>query len=210
MLTILRLFMAALFFFLLGLYRYGESSPHLLDIATSVFILAAITDALDGNLARRWQAESTFGRVMDPFADKILVLGAFFYLAGPHFSTVGGNVQQVSGVSGWMVVIIVARELLVTAIRGQVEALGIRFGAVRAGKLKMILQTIAIPSVLLLVAHADPLYTKWSLLTRDILVWATVVATVISGIPYITHARAALRDRPDIDGQHDSDEAEKA
>ena len=54
-------------------------------VAIGLFILAAITDALAGYLARRWEVVSTFGRLMDPFCDKVLVLGAFIYLAGPRF-----------------------------------------------------------------------------------------------------------------------------
>ncbi|MFG0251305.1 MAG: hypothetical protein ACF8NJ_00355, partial [Phycisphaerales bacterium JB038] len=87
------------------------------------------------------------------------------------------------------------RELLVTAVRGQIESQGIKFGAVRAGKLKMILQTIVIPVVLLLVAFADLSEADWATLTRAGLVWATIVVTVLSGIPYITNARRALRER---------------
>ncbi len=195
LLTLLRLLLAAAFFLTLEQFRHPDpQAAVVLSFAAALFIVAAVTDALDGHLARRWHVESTFGRIVDPLADKVLVLGAFVYLAGPRFhdATLAG---QISGVYPWMVVIILARELLVTAIRGQMEAQGIKFGAVRAGKLKMILQTIVIPSVLLLAALADLDEPSWATLTRDVLVWATVAVTIVSGIPYIANARRALRER---------------
>jgi CDP-diacylglycerol--glycerol-3-phosphate 3-phosphatidyltransferase len=195
LLTGARLVLAAAFFVLLELYAYPARNAHLLNAATGLFIVAAITDALDGYLARRWQVESTFGRIIDPFADKVLVLGAFIYLAGPGFASPAG--ESVSGVAPWMVVVVLARELLVTAIRGQVEAMGVRFGAVWSGKIKMILQSIVVPIVLLLVANADPTEHAWSASVRDVLVWATVAATVASGVPYVRNAYRALAEAHD-------------
>jgi CDP-diacylglycerol---glycerol-3-phosphate 3-phosphatidyltransferase len=195
LLTMLRLVLAAIFFLMLEQYRIGEAGGAVvLTVATALFVVAAVTDALDGHLARRWQVESTFGRIVDPLADKVLVLGAFVYLAGPRFALPDG-LGQISGVTPWMVVVILTRELLVTAIRGQMESQGIKFGAVRAGKLKMILQAIVIPAVLLLVAFADLSEPGWARLSRETLVWATIAATVLSGVPYITNARRALRER---------------
>ncbi|MEZ6192856.1 MAG: CDP-alcohol phosphatidyltransferase family protein [Phycisphaerales bacterium] len=136
-LTLLRLVLAAVFFVLLNCYRYEADSPAwLLPVAIVVFILAAITDTLDGYLARKWHVESKFGRIMDPFCDKVLVIGAFVYLAGPRF-VIPGSVEigdidffsMVTGVYPWMVAVILARELLVTAIRGELEGEGVKFGA---------------------------------------------------------------------------------
>ncbi|MCK4872048.1 MAG: CDP-diacylglycerol--glycerol-3-phosphate 3-phosphatidyltransferase [Phycisphaerales bacterium] len=191
-LTVLRLLLAAAFFVILEWYRYPHTNAWALYVATGVFVVAALTDALDGKLARRWKVESTFGRVMDPFADKILVLGAFVYLAGPRFALAAPDIGQVSGVAPWMVVVILARELLVTALRGSAESAGVKFGAVRAGKLKMVLQSVTVPAVLLLIAIADPAHSTWSAVVRDILVWATVVVTILSGWPYVVSARRAL------------------
>jgi CDP-diacylglycerol--glycerol-3-phosphate 3-phosphatidyltransferase len=196
LLTLLRLVLAAAFFVILEQFRAGEAGgTGVLSAAAVVFVVAAVTDAVDGHLARRWQVESTFGRIMDPLADKVLVLGAFVYLAGPRFFDPA--VGQISGVYPWMVVVILTRELLVTAIRGQIEALGVKFGAVRAGKLKMIFQTIVVPAVLLLAALADLTETSWATITRDVLVWATVAATIASGVPYVTNAARALKERGD-------------
>jgi CDP-diacylglycerol---glycerol-3-phosphate 3-phosphatidyltransferase len=201
-LTMLRLLLAAVFFVLLNCYRYGAQGPAwLLPVAIVVFILAAITDSLDGYLARRWHVESKFGRIMDPFCDKVLVIGAFVYLAGPRFVIPGavevGDIDffsMVSGVYPWMVAVILARELLVTAIRGEMEGEGVRFGANVFGKLKMILQSVVIPVVLAIV-FIDPRREGWQWLgwVRDVLVYLTVVVTVLSGIPYITGAAKAAR-----------------
>ncbi|MEX0886198.1 MAG: CDP-alcohol phosphatidyltransferase family protein [Phycisphaeraceae bacterium] len=199
-LTLLRLVLAAVFFVVLNQYRYaGGSSESLLPVAIGIFILAAVTDALDGYLARRWQVESTFGRIMDPFCDKVLIIGAFIYLAGPRFvipSAVDDAdvLVMVTGVYPWMVAIILARELLVTSVRGELEGKGVEFGAGLSGKLKMILQSIAIPVVLAIV-YVDPGRSGWTWLgpVRDVLVYTTVIVTLISGLPYIQRAVQAVR-----------------
>lgn len=199
-LTLLRLVLAAAFFIVLNQYRYPETHLWALWVSIAIFILAALTDLLDGYLARRWQVESTFGRIMDPFCDKVLVLGAFLYLAGPRFviSTEDGlpvPFVMISGVYPWMIVVILARELLVTGIRGEMEGQGIKFGANIWGKLKATLQFIVIPIVLAIVWFDPHQYETWwwMIPVRDGLIYATVIITVISGLPYFLAAVEALR-----------------
>jgi len=205
-LTVLRLVLAAGFFWMLEGYRHGHSSGTVAALAAGLFVVAAATDALDGHLARRWSAQSAFGRIMDPFADKILVLGGLLYLSGPNFlpplspehppSPIGAadaSAGPVTGLSTWMVVVILARELLVTAIRSVAEGGGTAFGAKAAGKLKMILQSAVIPIMLLLAAFAEPERTPWAAWTGTILAWATVLATVGSGWPYLRAAASMVR-----------------
>lgn len=207
MLTVLRLILAAVFFAALSMARYGwtvkDAAQTWLLIGIVLFVAAAVTDALDGYLARRWKVESKFGRIMDPVCDKILILGALVFLAGPRFAVTagpGGSVQ-VSGVYPWMVVVILLRELLVTGIRAEMESGGIRFGANVWGKLKMILQSVVVPVVLLLILFLEPDGERnWAAWLRDGLVYATVIVTVISGIPYITRARGALREAGNSSG----------
>lgn len=202
-LTVLRLVLAAVFFIVLNQYRYDSGRPEGLLLAAGViFILAALTDAADGYLARRWHVESTFGRIMDPFCDKVLVIGAFIYLAGPRFVNpaaveADSFFTMISGVYPWMVAIILARELLVTAVRGEVETTGVAFGANVWGKLKMILQSIGIPVILLIVYldPAEPGYA-WLAWVRDVLVYAIVVVTAVSVMPYLTQAARALNPPP--------------
>ena len=200
-LTMLRLLLAAIFFLTLNQYRYpgNPNAACWLWTAIVLFSLAAITDLLDGYLARKWHAESTFGRIMDPFCDKVLILGAFIYLSGPRFVIPHTTEQSelftmVTGVYPWMVVVILARELLVTGIRGELEGSGVEFGANIFGKLKMILQSVGVPLILLFV-WLDPQNPdrQWITVIRDILVYMIVLATVFSGLPYIIKAIPQLK-----------------
>ena len=98
---------------------------------------------------------------MDPFCDKVLILGTFIYFAGPRFSVeawVEGEklLTMATGIYPWMVVVIIARELLVTSIRGILESMGHTTGAKWAGKMKMILQSFILPLILLLVVNFNP------------------------------------------------------
>jgi len=200
-LTITRLFLAAIFFIVLNIYRYSVGPAWALWGAIVLFILAAVTDALDGYLARQWKVESTFGRILDPFGDKILVLGAFIYLSGPRFvipekAYEHAFFNMISGVYPWMVCVILARELLVTALRGELEGHRVKFPARLAGKLKMILQSTVIPLVLLIV-WLDPRQPGhvWLAWTRDVLVYTTVIVTFLSGWPYAAAAVKLLTKR---------------
>ncbi len=196
-LTLARIALAIAFFAVLTPWRYA-TSPYLLRsdpdpwllVAMGLFIVAAATDALDGYLARKWNVVSVFGRIMDPFADKVLVIGAFIYLAGPGFTS---GERQISGIEPWMVALILARELLITSIRAAFESRGVSFAATVSGKLKMILQSICIPVILLLLnIETNP---RSPVLTRviPILTWSTVLITVWSAIPYISRAISMSR-----------------
>lgn len=212
-LTVLRLAIAIVFFVILSVWNSaGRAAASLADggvhpdpaliLAAVLFIIAAVTDAVDGHLSRRWNVTTGFGRVMDPFADKVLVVGAFIFLASPVFRAAipsTGQPFQISGVAPWMVVLIMSRELLVTSIRGLVEGNGGNFSASLSGKLKMIVQSITIPTVILAIAILDvsPGTAGARLITA--VVWATVVVTVVSGWPYVLRGIAALRD-PEISG----------
>lgn len=198
-LTMLRLGLAALFFVAVSLYRFPETNPWALPLAAALFIIAAVTDAFDGYFARRWNATSTFGRIMDPFADKVLVLGAFVMLAGTPFTN-AENLQQVSGVAPWMAVVILARELLVTSIRGVCESMGIDFSASTTGKLKMILQSIAVPFLIILVwfmaaQHNDSPRADLLLRLAQGTAWLVTLVTAASALPYLSRGITALRER---------------
>lgn len=189
-LTVLRLILAGGFFAALNAYRYPDQNAIWVYIAIVLFILATFTDALDGHLARKWNVVSTFGRIMDPFCDKVLILGAFIYLAGPRFVVpqwveAGEFFVMATGVYPWMAVVVLARELLVTGVRGVIEGGGVEFGSLLSGKIKMILQSIVIPIVLLLTVAAKTGSTPWAMWTCHVLVYVTVIVTVWSGLPYI-------------------------
>lgn len=157
----------------------------LLLIACACFVVAAVTDTLDGILARKWNAITRFGRVMDPLADKILVMGSLILLAGPGF-------DQAAGFTGWMVIVILTRELLVTSLRGMLESEGIDASANWSGKIKMILQSVSIPLILLLLGtHALDDVTRGRVISG--LAWLTTIASALSAWPYITRAASAFK-----------------
>lgn len=193
-----RLVLATVFFFMLSYYQYeGRGDPTFLNIAFLIYLVALITDFFDGYLARKWKVEGTFGRIGDPFVDKILVLGSFIMLAGKNFiipeqvGEQGGRwaVKTITGVAPWMVVVMLARELLVTSFRGISEAAGKKFGAVMAGKVKMVLQSATILVILVYVNYLTPLRRRgWenpARIFRDVMIWATVIWTVLSGMDYV-------------------------
>jgi CDP-diacylglycerol--glycerol-3-phosphate 3-phosphatidyltransferase len=194
-LTTARLVIAAAFFVQLSVWEYpvrellvtAKEPVWRYLIAAGLFGLAALTDALDGPLARRWHVVSKFGRVMDPFADKVLVVGAFVMLAGPAFGIelARGDHFQVSGVWPWMVVVILGRELLVTSIRAVAEQDGVDFSADWTGKAKMILQACVIPFILVMLGITEVKRGYMGRTLIDVAVWATVIVTAISSIPYI-------------------------
>lgn len=204
-LTVLRAILAAGFFAALNAYRYPDQNVFWGNVAIALFIAAAITDALDGYLARRWHVESVFGRIMDPFCDKVLILGAFIYLTGPRFTIpervhAGDFYDMATGVYPWMVVLILARELLVTGIRGVLESMGLSGASNWSGKAKMILQSITVPIILALVINFKPSVHAWASWTCMLLVYLTLIVTVWSGVPYITGLRKIMLERRKDDG----------
>ncbi len=201
-LTLLRLLLAAGFFACLEFWRMADGPSPAIHLAVGLFVLAAATDALDGHLARRWGVVSAFGRIMDPFCDKVLVLGAFAYLAGPRFAVpewteAGRLIPTAAAVVPAVVVVLLARELLVTAVRGVAESMGIAFPARAAGKAKMILQSASVPIILLLTAHAPPWEHAWSFTVNAVLVGSVTLATLWSGWPYIAAVRPIMRRHPE-------------
>src|SRR5476651_574048 len=104
-----------------------------------VFALAAVTDWLDGYLARKQGLTSTLGRNLDPLVDKVVICGAFIFLV-PVAN---------AGVQAWMVTVVVGRELIITSLRSFLENSGARFGADWLGKIKMVLQCAALFGIFL-------------------------------------------------------------
>jgi CDP-diacylglycerol--glycerol-3-phosphate 3-phosphatidyltransferase len=191
-LTVARLVLAGAFFATITLsLRMGPHPDRAFwgNLAVVLFVVAALTDLLDGHLARRWQVVSGFGRIMDPFVDKVLVLGAFVFLASPRFAVPSDGdyerFRMLTGVQSWMVTVILARELFVTSVRGVLEGRGVAFGAEWAGKLKMVLQSITAPICLAVAVNEGLADSRAWTVTRDALVWATVVLTLWSAWPYV-------------------------
>src|SRR5262245_59794584 len=152
-----------------------------------VFLVATATDWLDGWWARKYGPLTLVGRNLDPQADKVLVCGAFIYLIP----------VKDAGIDPWMVTVVVCRELLVTGIRGMVEAAGKKFGADWFGKLKMGLQCAVLIGVLLIGWLRTLEGTSDALRVLEpvqlVLLWAMLAATVGSGIQYVVKATKLLR-----------------
>jgi len=154
----------------------------------ALFVLTAVTDMLDGAVARRLGEVSVFGRIADPLVDKLLVLGTLTVLVAMP------DARAVLPV--WVVVLVLARELVVTALRAAVESSGASFQAAFWGKLKMLSQCVAVGGVLLYqaglgwVRAAQPWLGGVSLAHAAVLLAA--VLTALSLVDYLQRARRLL------------------
>jgi CDP-diacylglycerol--glycerol-3-phosphate 3-phosphatidyltransferase len=145
----------------------------------AVFALAAFTDWLDGYVARRQGLTSTLGRNLDPLVDKVVICGAYIFLMK----------HQQAGLSPWMVVMVVAREFIITGLRGFMENLGATFGADWLGKIKMVLQCAALFAIFLALYEKNDVF-DWA---RDVFIWSMLIATALSGLQYLWRAFALLK-----------------
>lgn len=149
-----------------------------------LFLTIALSDYLDGYLARRHNLVSAFGRIADPFVDKVMVLGSMIFLAVMPWSQ--------EWFPAWIVVVVLAREFLVTGIRSYVESQGGSFAADMFGKVKLVVQCLAIGFALGRVSFnweaigIDLLWLSWC---THALVWATLVTSIGSGMSYVIKAK---------------------
>ena len=185
--TLVRFLGSLLLFTILSIW--GEARPE--DVATwlrfafFLFVGIAATDFLDGYLARRNHQVTAFGRVADPFVDKVLVIGSMVFLAVLPWSS--------RYFPAWLVVIVVAREFLVTGLRGYVESLGRQFPADWFGKIKMVLQCVAIGVVMGLACFPWPGWARAFLeICAHVFVWLTLITTLGSGLSYVAKTRRIL------------------
>ena len=154
--------------------------------ATGLFLVAASTDWVDGWWARRFDQVSRVGRILDPLVDKVIICGAWVLLAGRG---------DTSAIAPWMAVVVVVRELMVTAVRAEMERIGRDFSAQWSGKLKMVLQCAAVAFEL--AARAWPEWAPGGIGLRPAATaaaWMAVVATVWSGLEYLVAARVLAHD----------------
>ena len=178
-----RLVLAFVFFALLPFKLYWA--------ALVVFLIAAGTDWVDGWYARKYDMVTKLGRVLDPFCDKILICGAYILLA----VEMNGKFPWYAQIAGWIAVIVVGRELLVTVLRSMIEGAGGYFSAKMAGKLKMWFQCIAVVSCLVGLAldagTAElPSWLFWTIVGS---VWLSLFSTVHSGWLYVEGAKDFLK-----------------
>ena len=163
-LTILRVIMIP-FFVLTLLYDGGENQT-LRYVAAAIFIIASLTDMLDGKIARKYNLVTNFGKFMDPLADKLLVCSALICLV------------ELKELPAWMVIVIISREFIISGFRLVASDNGVVIAASYGGKFKTTFQMIA---VVLLIVGIPAL----SMVTTAV-VWIALVLTVISLVDYIT------------------------
>lgn len=142
--------------------------PYNMEISLMIFIVASLTDKLDGYLARRYNLITDFGKFIDPLADKLLVTGAFVTLI------------QIGKVEAWIVFIILAREFAVTGLRSIAAAQNIVIAASDFGKIKTVSQFVAI--IALMVSQYIDIYI--GLPIDNIILYFSLIMTVLSGLDY--------------------------
>jgi len=167
LLTVLRIMLVpALVVALLGNTAGGDV------LAAVVFALASLTDFIDGYLARARDSVTTFGKLMDPLADKLLIVAALISLVSLH------------RLAAWVAMVIITRELAVTVLRLGATQAGVVIAASMFGKVKTCLQIAAILAVIAVHGHA-----VWV----DALLYVTVVVTVLSGLDYFFGLRRRMQ-----------------
>lgn len=178
-LTASRFVLALVLFVLIGLNEVIGPQTWLWCLV--VFVAASITDYFDGYYARKLGLTSTLGRNLDPLVDKVLICGAFTFLL----------VVKDSGLEPWMVVVVVARELIITSLRGFLESQGVVFGADLLGKIKMWLQCAALIAIFIAKGGWEPHDFYYAASVG--LIYGMVAATALSGAQYLWKAALLLK-----------------
>ena len=163
-------------------YAEGERPfPGFLDLAFILFVIAGLTDMVDGAIARKLNVVSKFGRMIDPLADKVLVCGAFICFAIIGEPKLFNLTETPLAVIHWTVAaILIAREAYVTVLRHIAEARGVNFAATISGKVKMCVQSFAIGTVIIKMAHVQT--AEWGHWFTTIVFILMLTITVVSGI----------------------------
>ncbi|HOA52487.1 MAG TPA: CDP-diacylglycerol--glycerol-3-phosphate 3-phosphatidyltransferase [Thermogutta sp.] len=185
-LTLLRILLAVALFVTLSIHeRVGYG------VSIGLFIVAAATDWLDGFLARRLNLVTALGRILDPFADKLIICGTFVFLAATP-----KMIETPWGLHPWIVVVVISRELLITGLRSFLEGQTVDFSAKFSGKLKMGFQCITAVVAMMYLAdtgyNTHLSYLLW--LALVVSTYLTLLTTVYSGIAYIMIGWKKVRD----------------
>ncbi len=173
LLASIRILMAPIMFWVIITPEYftdqGVHITWVYYLAALIFVLASTTDFFDGYIARNFDQITLLGKILDPLADKMLTIGAFLAL------------MVVGDANAWAIYIIIVRELFITGLRTVAVAEGIDISASWAGKVKTVVQMIAIG---FLIMHWS-LQEYFIFAVDDALLWLAVILTIYSGIEYI-------------------------
>lgn len=173
--------------------------PHKFTVGLILFSIASFTDFLDGHYARKFGLITTFGKLMDPLADKILMCSAFVVLCSVH---VGADAKNL--IPAWVVVVILAREFLVTGIRLVATSQGAVLAADSLGKLKTIFQISTVIYMLLFLGSKETLLSFLApvfeiavlgpAVLGTALIALSLLSTLVSGLNYLMKNRNLLAD----------------
>lgn len=180
--SVVRMFLVPVYIVLL-LFPEGNrtflSYEGIMVIATIVFVVASLTDALDGYVARKYNLISNFGKFFDPLVDKLLTCSAFIALV------------SLDRLPAWAAIIIVSREIIISGLRALAAEAGVVIAADKLGKLKTIIQMVCITFLTLLpIFYFQPMVPAMT----GLLVLITVIITVSSGLDYLIKNRSLLND----------------
>jgi CDP-diacylglycerol--glycerol-3-phosphate 3-phosphatidyltransferase len=183
-----RLTLSRLALTLLFVVALNSSWPYARTSALLIFLIAGLTDFVDGEVARRYGIITNFGRLMDPLVDKIMIAAAFISLV------------PLKAIPAWAATTIVARDFLITGLRLMASAKGRILPAERLGKQKTSWQIVTVIFFLALLSVSELRYadegSRWWLRARDeagpILVWITVALTVYSGLGFTWRNRELI------------------
>ncbi len=195
-LTLLRILLVPDFLlFMVPIFGDGTFTQFVLSnggrvIATFIFIIASLTDLLDGLLARRMQLVSNFGKFLDPIADKLLVIAGFAAFV------------ELGRISSFVLIIIVAREFLVTGIRLLAVERGVVIAASWFGKIKAVVQMLTlifllIEPLIINASYSTATFSAGYVIFVNIMIVLTLVLTILSGLDYWYKNRILLRDLTD-------------
>ncbi len=179
--TLGRMILAAVLFVMLSTWlRYHPAGGWRWYVAFAVYLVTVLSDGLDGYIARARNQVTAFGRIADPFADKVVICGVLVLCL---------DLAPTRALApSWIVIVVLAREFLVSGLRGFVEGQGKSFAASSAGKVKMVVQAVYCGALLFYPGH----FWAWVHVVAVLALWATLAISVYSALLYVRAAKAAL------------------
>jgi CDP-diacylglycerol--glycerol-3-phosphate 3-phosphatidyltransferase len=172
--TILRVFMIPIFL----VFMLVDNIPYGNIIAAAIFVVASLTDALDGYIARKYNLTTNFGKFMDPLADKLLVSAALIcFVAMPEV-----------GMPVWVVIVIISREFIISGFRLVASDNGVVIAASYWGKFKTTAQMVM---SVLLIANLDGTFMN---LLEQIFIYLSVILTIVSLVDYLYKNKGVLKE----------------
>ena len=171
-LTVLRVIMIPFFVFFMLTDFAGAASNW---IALAIFIIASLTDLLDGKIARKYNLVTNFGKFMDPLADKLLVCAAMICLV------------EMGKLASWMVIIIISREFIISGFRLIAADNGVVIAASYWGKFKTVFQ---MAMIIVLICNLGGVFR----MIETVLIWVSLILTVVSLVDYIVKNAGVLKD----------------